>query len=50
DVYSRIDYILASRGISHEWLNEDTYVFSTPEWGIASDHRPVVADFVAVER
>lgn len=50
DVYSRIDYILASRGVSHEWLNEDTYVFSAPEWGVASDHRPVVADFVAAER
>jgi endonuclease/exonuclease/phosphatase family metal-dependent hydrolase len=50
DVFSRIDYIFVSRGISREWLNEDTYVFSSPDWGVASDHRPVVADFVAEER
>jgi endonuclease/exonuclease/phosphatase family metal-dependent hydrolase len=50
DVFSRIDYILVSRGMSHEWLNEDTYVFSGPDWGVASDHRPVVADFVAEDR
>ncbi len=50
DVFSRIDYILVSRGMSHEWLNEDTYVFSSPDWGLASDHRPLVADFVAAER
>jgi endonuclease/exonuclease/phosphatase family metal-dependent hydrolase len=50
DVYSRIDYIFVSRGMSREWLNEDTYVFSSPDWGLASDHRPVVADFVAKER
>ncbi len=50
DVYSRIDYIFVSRGMSREWLNEDTYVFNPPDWGLASDHRPVVADFVAEER
>lgn len=49
DVYSRIDYILVSRGMSREWLNEATYVFSSPDWGMASDHRPIVADFVAAE-
>jgi endonuclease/exonuclease/phosphatase family metal-dependent hydrolase len=50
DNYSRIDYIFVSRGMAHEWLNEETYVFSAPDWGIASDHRPVVADFVAEDR
>jgi len=50
DVYSRIDYILVSRGMAHEWLNEDTYVFSSSDWGLASDHRPVIADFVAEDR
>jgi endonuclease/exonuclease/phosphatase family metal-dependent hydrolase len=50
DVFSRIDYILVSRGMAREWLNEETYVFSAPDWGVASDHRPVVADFVAEER
>ncbi|MGZ4962037.1 MAG: endonuclease/exonuclease/phosphatase family protein [Limisphaerales bacterium] len=50
DVFSRIDYILVSRGMSREWLNEDTYVFSSPDWGLASDHRPLVADFIAVDK
>ena len=50
DVYSRIDYIFISRGMAREWLNEDTYVFSSPDWGSASDHRPVVADFVSEEK
>lgn len=50
DVYSRIDYILVSRGMAREWLNEDTYVFGSPDWGLASDHRPVVADFVSEEK
>jgi endonuclease/exonuclease/phosphatase family metal-dependent hydrolase len=50
DTYSRIDYILVSRGLSHEWLNEDTYVYNSPTWGDASDHRPLVADFIATDR
>jgi endonuclease/exonuclease/phosphatase family metal-dependent hydrolase len=50
DVYSRIDYIFVSRGMASEWLNEDTYVFNAPDWGLASDHRPVVADFVAEDK
>jgi endonuclease/exonuclease/phosphatase family metal-dependent hydrolase len=50
DVFSRIDYMLVSRGMSREWLNEDTYVFSSQDWGLASDHRPVIADFIAEER
>lgn len=50
DVFSRIDYILVSRGMSREWLNEDTYVFSGTDWGTASDHRPIVADFIAEDR
>lgn len=50
DVYSRIDYILVSRGMEREWLNEETYVLSLPNWGMASDHRPVVAGFVAEDR
>jgi hypothetical protein len=36
--------------MANEWLNEDTYVFSSPDWGLASDHRPVVADFIAEEK
>ena len=50
DVYSRIDYILISRGMEHQWLPAETYVLSLPNWGVASDHRPVVAGFVAEDK
>jgi endonuclease/exonuclease/phosphatase family metal-dependent hydrolase len=45
DTYSRIDYILLSRGMVHEWQPEGTYIPTIPNWGIASDHRPLVATF-----
>ena len=45
DVYSRIDYILLSRGMERQWLGAETYVLSSPNWGLASDHRPLVAGF-----
>ncbi len=47
DTYSRIDYILLNHGMAKEWQPKDTYVFTMPNWGIASDHRPLVATFVA---
>lgn len=50
DVYSRIDYILLSHGMEREWLPAETYVLSSPNWGMASDHRPVVAGFMAEDR
>ncbi len=45
DVYSRIDYILLGRGLQSRWLKEETYILTTPNWGLASDHRPLVAGF-----
>ena len=50
DVYSRIDYILVSRGMAREWDPGGTYVLRTPDWGLGSDHRPIVARFRAVDR
>ncbi|MGD0815816.1 MAG: endonuclease/exonuclease/phosphatase family protein [Verrucomicrobiota bacterium] len=47
DVYSRIDYILLSHGMERQWLGAETYVLSLPNWGLASDHRPLVAGFTA---
>jgi endonuclease/exonuclease/phosphatase family metal-dependent hydrolase len=47
DVYSRIDYILLGRGLQTRWLKDETYILSTPDWGLASDHRALVAGFVA---
>jgi endonuclease/exonuclease/phosphatase family metal-dependent hydrolase len=45
DNYSRLDYILLSRGMSREWEPEGTYIVTIPNWGLASDHRPLVATF-----
>lgn len=50
DTYSRIDYILLSPAMAHEWVRSETYVLSLPNWGAASDHRPIVAGFVAEDR
>jgi endonuclease/exonuclease/phosphatase family metal-dependent hydrolase len=47
DTYSRIDYILISQGMKREWLPEQTYIGAGPNWGIASDHRPIIAAFLA---
>lgn len=45
DTYSRIDYIFMSRGLRPTWHPEQSYVFASPVWGEASDHRPVVCTF-----
>ncbi|MGD0261047.1 MAG: endonuclease/exonuclease/phosphatase family protein [Verrucomicrobiota bacterium] len=47
DSYSRIDYILISPGLAREWVTNETYVLTLPNWGIGSDHRPIVATFEA---
>jgi len=45
DTYSRIDYILLSPGLKRNWLANETYIPAIPNWGLGSDHRPVVAGF-----
>lgn len=50
DTYSRIDYILLSPGMARELKPDGTYVFTMPNWGSASDHRPVVATFASEDR
>ena len=50
DTYSRIDYILLSRGMAREWEASGTYVFTGANWGLASDHRPVVASFFTEDK
>ena len=50
DTYSRIDYILLSRGMAKEWDPAGTYVLALANWGVASDHRPIVATFEAADK
>lgn len=45
DSYSRIDYILLSRAMTEYWLPDQTYIPTIPNWGVGSDHRPLVAAF-----
>jgi endonuclease/exonuclease/phosphatase family metal-dependent hydrolase len=50
DSYSRIDFILLSSGMAREWVPDETYIMTTPNWGVASDHRPLVATFEARDK
>ena len=50
DSFSRFDYILASKGMVKELDRAGTRVHAMANWGVAADHRPVVARFVAEDR
>jgi endonuclease/exonuclease/phosphatase family metal-dependent hydrolase len=50
DSYSRIDYLLLSPGMAREWVADETYVLTLPNWGVGSDHRPIVATFEAEDK
>ena len=50
DSYERIDYIFLSRAMAREWDTAGTYILSLPDWETASDHRPMVATFMAGEK
>jgi endonuclease/exonuclease/phosphatase family metal-dependent hydrolase len=45
DTYGRIDYILLSPAMARYWVTNQTYVLSVSDWGVGSDHRPIVASF-----
>ena len=45
DSYSRIDYILLSPAMAKELVMSETYIPTIPNWGLGSDHRPLVATF-----
>ncbi len=45
DTYSRVDYILLSPAMARNWVKNETYVPRVPNWGVGSDHRPIVAAF-----
>jgi len=50
DTYSRLDYILLSHGMAREWDPAETYVLALPNWGLGSDHRPILASFTAKDQ
>ena len=50
DSYTRIDFLLVSPGMAREWVTDETYVLTLPNWGVGSDHRPIVATFEAPEK
>ncbi len=50
ETYSRVDYILVSQGMAREWVTNETYVLARPNWGLGSDHRPLVATFEAEDK
>jgi endonuclease/exonuclease/phosphatase family metal-dependent hydrolase len=33
--------------MAREWVTNETWVLALPNWGVASDHRPLVATFEA---
>ena len=45
DTYERIDYILLSPAMRQNWRASETYIPVIPNWGVGSDHRPIVAAF-----
>jgi endonuclease/exonuclease/phosphatase family metal-dependent hydrolase len=47
DSYWRVDYIFLSPAMARKWVTRQTYVLSLPDWGVGSDHRPIVAAFEA---
>jgi endonuclease/exonuclease/phosphatase family metal-dependent hydrolase len=50
DLYTRMDYILLSHAMARAWDPAQTYILARPDWGAASDHRPLVATFFAEEK
>lgn len=45
DSYSRLDYIMLNQGMAKEWVKSGTFALTLANWGVGSDHRPIVATF-----
>jgi hypothetical protein len=36
--------------MERDWRSEETCVLNLPNWGVASDHRPLVSGFMASQK
>ena len=45
DIYSRVDFIFVNRPLSKTIHYPGCYIYRSPDWFKASDHRPMVATF-----
>ncbi len=50
DSYSRIDYVLLDANAERERVRDGAFIPAVPNWGRASDHRPVVVTLEARDR
>ena len=50
DLYSRFDYIFVSPGLFREVVKSKSTVYRSPYWNEASDHRPVHATIIPVNK
>jgi endonuclease/exonuclease/phosphatase family metal-dependent hydrolase len=50
DTYGRIDYVLLHPNTAREWVRGDSYLPAIPDWGLASDHRPLIVTLEARDR
>jgi endonuclease/exonuclease/phosphatase family metal-dependent hydrolase len=50
DSYTRIDFMLLSPAMAREWVTNESYVLTVPNWGVGSDHRPIVGTFTAEDK
>jgi hypothetical protein len=41
---------MLSPGMAREWVAEETYIPTVANWGLGSDHRPLVATFAATDK
>ncbi|MEA3149011.1 MAG: hypothetical protein QOI53_4687, partial [Verrucomicrobiota bacterium] len=48
DTYDRIDYILADKALWPKIDQGHSYLYRSPDWYSASDHRPAVAAIKAI--
>lgn len=45
--YTRVDYVLLSRGMKREWQRDSSHIAGVPFWLEASDHRLLKIGFIA---